>query len=83
MNSDELAYEAEALAARIAPLFAGRPPEVVGAALADLMSTLLAGHQGPGAEDLRAELLARHIGIVLELVPINEAILRELRGDRQ
>jgi len=83
MNSDDLAYDAVALAARIAPLFAGRPPEVVGAALADLMSTLLAGHQGPGAEDLRAELLAMHIDKVLELVPLNERILQERRGDRQ
>lgn len=90
MNRDELdqaasdaTFISRALHAFAGPVLAGQPPEVQSAALADLVAIWLAGHQGPGAEDLRAELFALFIGTVLDLVPVNEAMLRELRSDRQ
>ena len=61
------------------PRLAGHPPELQGAALADLLATWLAGHVIAGDRDttlhLRAELLANHIAAVTALVPINAKIL--------
>ncbi len=58
-----------ALSARIKPLLAGHPPEVQGAALADLLSIWLAGHH-PCA---RKELAVLHLEYVIKLVPVSEA----------
>jgi hypothetical protein len=60
------------VAQRIHPLLAGLPPQVQGAALADLLATWLAGHE----PELREALLDLHIHTVRELVPINEAMRR-------
>jgi hypothetical protein len=60
---------------RLWPLLSGQPPEVQGAALADLLATWLAGHvvEGDAAatSTLREEMLAEHMHIVRQLIPIN------------
>jgi hypothetical protein len=69
----------EALVEQIKPSLAGVPPEIQGAALADLLATWLAAHHVAGDEDatrtMRAELLAMHCGAVRELVPVNAKIM--------
>ena len=77
----KLAEEVLAVTERIAPLLAGRAPEVQGAVLADLLATWLAGHQGEGAADLREELIRLHIEAVRELIPVNEALMAEPEED--
>jgi hypothetical protein len=56
-------------------LFAGKPAEVQGAALADLLALWLAGHVIVGdpkaTERVRKEVLAMHLETVWNLVPIN------------
>jgi len=77
--------EAWALARRVAPLFDGRPPEVVGLALADLTATLLASHFGEnGAETakLRQDLLDLHVRTVRSLIPVNEERVLSAARDR-
>jgi hypothetical protein len=63
----------------IAVVLAGRPPEIQSAILADLLATFLAGHivrGNPAAtNDIREKILASHVGLVRELVPINAAII--------
>lgn len=65
--------DVETLAKAIKPLLAGKSPAIQGAVLADLLALWLAGHVVPGdpaaAEELRAELLARHVRAVIRLVP--------------
>ena len=67
--------EVMALVERVRPLFAGRAPDVQGAALAELLAVWLAGHVVPGdpegTERARSELLQQHLFTVRELVPIN------------
>lgn len=60
---------------KIRPLLAGKPAEVQGAALADLLAMWLAGHIMPddpeGTRELRETILAGHIDAVRELIPVN------------
>jgi len=67
------------LVEQVRPLFAGRAPHLVGAALADLLAMLLAGHMVPGdrtaTHDVRERLLALHIEAVRRLIPINAKIM--------
>lgn len=72
------AHDAKAameLAQQVRLLFVGKSPDVQGAALADLLSTWLAGHVVGGdfhaTADLRAALLEAHLAAVRELVPID------------
>lgn len=58
-----------AMVAAANPIFAGRQPHHVGAALADLVATWLAGHPA----ELREDLLAMHLEYVRKLTPINAA----------
>jgi hypothetical protein len=64
---------------RVRPILTGNPPEVVGAALADLFATLLAGHfddRGPAATaELREELIARWLETARQLIEPNEKML--------
>jgi hypothetical protein len=64
---------------QIKPLLAGRPPEMQGAILADLLAIWLAGHHVEGDEDatrkLRAEMLAMHCTEVRQLTMVNAKIL--------
>jgi hypothetical protein len=72
MSSDEEVRAAEALAAQIAPLLAGKGSGVQGAALADLAAIWLSGHMilnDPGATtELRRELFDHHCRAVWDLV---------------
>ena len=64
---EALNEEALRLVNEIHPILAGHAPYVVGAALADLLATLLAGHfGGTPAKDkaLREELLRMHLKMV-------------------
>jgi hypothetical protein len=61
---------------RIRPLLAGKPPELQGAVLADLLAMFLAGHH-PG---LREEILQLHIKAVRDLIGPNEAEIFERHG---
>jgi hypothetical protein len=63
---------------RIKPILAGRPAEMQGAILADLLAIWLAGHRAEDADTtrtLRAEMLAMHIAAVQQLIPINAKII--------
>lgn len=74
MNIEHGAKEADSLARRIMPFFAGRDPAVIGAALADLTAIWLAAHVCPDqqtTDELRTELLHAHIEKVWELVEPN------------
>jgi hypothetical protein len=59
----------------IKPVLHGRPPEMIGAILADLLAIWLAGYHveddADATRSLRAELLAMHCRTVGALVPIN------------
>lgn len=57
------------------PIFAGRQPHHVGAALADLTAIWLAGHP----PEMRETLLALHVDYVRKLIPINAAAIEERR----
>ena len=70
---------AVAIRNKIAALLAGHPPEVQGAALADLLAFWLAGFEGPNAADVRAMHLAVHLAQVIALVPVNEEMLHAQR----
>jgi hypothetical protein len=79
--SDDLektALEASELAKRCHPIFAGQDPNVVAAALAELLALLLAGHFVPGdpanTQAIRDGILALHIETVKKLVPVMEAM---------
>lgn len=58
---------------------AGHPAHIQGAVLADLLATWLGGHiihDSPAETDaLRDRLLALHVGVVRQLVPINAAVI--------
>ena len=63
----------------ITPLFGGKPPDLVGATLADLLARWLACHVVPGSAvetvRLRRNLLAAHIQSVKTLTEINASML--------
>jgi hypothetical protein len=75
------AVDISALVEQIKPIFAGKPPEIQSAALADCVAIYLAGHIIPDAPDetaeLRERLLAIFVDVVRELVPINERIIHD------
>jgi hypothetical protein len=64
---------------RIKPILHGRPPEMIGAILADLLAIWLAGHYAEGDEDatrtMRADLLSMHLFTVRKLVSVNARII--------
>lgn len=64
---------------RARAVLAGHPAHIQGAVLADLLATWLGGHiidGGPAETDaLRDRLLAQHVGVVRQLVPINAAVI--------
>jgi hypothetical protein len=84
MTESDVAKQALKLANRMKSMLAGRAPELVGATLAELLSTMLAGYfvyAADGKPDiietqrLRETLLTEHIKAVRELIPVNEAII--------
>jgi len=79
MTSEERARLVEALSNEIwphvAPLLAGKEPQVQGAVLADLVARWIAGHFVPGSQwathRVRERFLNLHIETVRKLVPVN------------
>ena len=63
----------------IRPLLAGKPPELQGAVLADLLAIWLAGHtvQGDPAatRQLRTEVLEAHLAGMRPLIAVNAKIM--------
>lgn len=73
-----LAPEVAPLVNQIRKILAGKRPELQGAVLADLLALWLAGHSvgNPVHDDtLREDLLANHLTIVRQLVPINVQLI--------
>lgn len=60
---------------RIKPLLTGRPREIQGAILAELLSLWLAGHW-QGGDELIERMLTFHVAMVRKLLPTN---IRDLR----
>lgn len=58
---------------KIKPLFAGKGPDIQGAALVELTSLWLAGHPKP----LREQLLEIQVVAIRELTEVNAKILRD------
>jgi hypothetical protein len=73
------AGEVARLVESIRPLLAGHPPDVQGAALAELLATWLAGHWIPESaadtHELRESLLVTHLSMVRKLTSVNAALL--------
>ena len=59
----------------ISSLLAGKPPQVQGAVLADLLARWLAGHidldSSSKTDKLREEILREHLDVIRKLVPVN------------
>jgi hypothetical protein len=83
------AEEVEAVVEAVRPLFAGKRPEIQGAALADLLAMWLAGHvdrddpEGKNSALIQEELIEIHLAMVRQLIPINYAMLIEPELDRR
>jgi hypothetical protein len=75
MNVKAQIKQVEILSNQIRELFQGRQPDVIGATLADLLATLLAGFIVEDDEietnKLREEMLAIHIDGVRKMIPAN------------
>lgn len=83
---DDPLGEVDRLVATIKPFFAGVDPMVVGAALADLLSILLASHvikddadeiQRDQTDEMREEMIENFLRAVRNLTPVNEKIIHE------
>jgi hypothetical protein len=66
------ATESMALTEELSRVLAGHRSEVIGAALADVLSKWIAGHNPV----IREPLLAIHISFVREHLPISDALIR-------
>jgi hypothetical protein len=80
-EESELAEQTEVLFNRLRPLFAGHPPEVTGAVLADLLAIWLTSHSYPNSRAatrrMCEQLLTMHVTTVRELLVVNEEIARD------
>jgi hypothetical protein len=83
---DDPLGEVDRLVDTIRPFFAGVDPMVVGAALADLLSILLASHvikddadeiQRDQTDEMREEMIENFLRAVRNLTPVNEKIIHE------
>jgi len=63
----ERAIIVQEIVERIKPELAGKPPEIQGAVLCDLLAIFLAGHP-PEPPELREEVLSMHIETMRKLV---------------
>lgn len=61
----------EALVELIKPMFAGMPPEIVGATLAQLLAILIAGHN----PEMRDEIFGLFIEAARDLIPVEIEIM--------
>lgn len=67
---------------RIRPILAHRNPAIQSAALADLLALYIAGHQATegdknALDELREEVLAMHMQLVRDLIPANDAFIKD------
>jgi hypothetical protein len=60
------------IVAAVSPVLGGFAPEIQAAVLGELVSLWLAGHVGPGADEIREELLQGHVQLVRDLIPQTE-----------
>jgi hypothetical protein len=69
------AIESMKLTQKIRRMFEGKPPEMQGAILADLLACWIAGHVSPGddeaTESHRELILQIHLAAVRALIPLN------------
>jgi hypothetical protein len=72
MSFDEMRDQADALVVAIKPMLAGKEAMVIGAALAELVALLIAGHD----ENTRSKIFELHVATVLELYPLAAAVMR-------
>ncbi len=70
MTDDEKAALSQEMCRAIAPILAGKPPEVQSACLADLAAMYVAGFLPAGIRD---GVLDMHVALIRQLVPINAA----------
>lgn len=73
------ANEAVALAKSIHPMLEGKPAPIIGAALADLVSLLIAGHVADTplkTQKVRELVLEEHIKAVRRLLPLQDAMIK-------
>jgi hypothetical protein len=78
-NDEPDINDAIALAQSLHPLLEGKPAPLIGAALADLVSLLIAGHVADTplrTQKLRELILEEHIKAVRKLIPLQEAMIR-------
>jgi hypothetical protein len=77
MNAETLAIAA--IVAQIKPLLAGKPPDMQGAVLADLLAIWLAGHTVTGDQaatnELREDVLGMHLTQMRPLIAVNAKIM--------
>ena len=87
MDSKDVANEGIEIARRIAPQLAGLNTDIVGVALADLLSIWLAGHVVVGnvaeTAKMREVILAKHIDTVRSLILVNEMMLEERAAKKE
>lgn len=66
--------EVMAIVERIRPLLKGKPPNVQGAVLAELLANFIHGHfafrDPAGTQRVRDEILEMHCGVVRDLVAV-------------
>jgi hypothetical protein len=79
MPDDTPADLIDALSKQIAPLLHGYDPGIIGAVLADLTATWLAGWQGSEKDKrkIRRTLLRLHVEQIKALIEANEQLLLE------
>lgn len=68
---------------RIKPILAGIRPDIQGAVIGDLFAIYLAGHVGPGQDDIRDEIIGHWIELVRSMVPIYQEQLEKMEKNRQ
>lgn len=73
MSDYESAKASEELAEQVRPILAGQPPNITGAALANLTATWLAGHviakEREMTNKMRESLLRMHVEMIREFLP--------------
>ena len=77
-STHDVTAEVGPLVEMIAMLLHGRGPELQGAALADLVAMLFAGHHPA----LRDECIDLWVKAMRDLIPVNEAIMFDRHGGK-
>lgn len=68
---------------RIKPILAGIRPDVQGAVLGELFAIYLAGHVGPGRDELRDEIIEHWLELVRTMVPLYQEQLEIWKKNRK